>query len=90
MNMYPVLKHHAMKTYGEVAVKIHVFLTLVLDGGNWSASSPGRFTPGERAAGTHRKGGWVGPRARLDAVANRKDPFSAPAGNRTPDAKSIA
>jgi len=26
----------------------------------WSASHPGRFTPKERAPGTHWLGGWVG------------------------------
>jgi hypothetical protein len=31
---------------------------------------------------THWIGGWVGPRAGLDAVANRK--FLSPVGNRTP------
>jgi len=36
-------------------------LTSALEGGEWSASSPGRFTPGERAAGTHWIGSWVGP-----------------------------
>jgi hypothetical protein len=45
-----------MKTYGGVDVKIHVFLTWTLDGGEWSASRPGRFTPGERAPGIH----WIG------------------------------
>jgi hypothetical protein len=39
-----------------------------LDGGEWSASRLGRFTPKERAPGTHWIGGWVGPRAVLDAV----------------------
>jgi hypothetical protein len=38
-------------------------LTSALDGGEWSASRPGRFTPRERASGTHWIGGWVGPRA---------------------------
>jgi hypothetical protein len=42
-------------------------LTSALDGGEWSASRPGRFTPTERAPGTHWIGGWVGPRAILDA-----------------------
>jgi hypothetical protein len=38
-----------------------------LDGGEWSASRPGRaFTPGERTPGTHCTGDWVGPRAGLD------------------------
>jgi hypothetical protein len=47
-------------------------LTSALDGGEWSASRPGRFTPKERTPGTHWKGGWVGPRAVLDAVVKRK------------------
>jgi hypothetical protein len=52
-------------------------LTSALDGGEWSASRPGRFTPRERAPGTRWIGGWVGPRAVLDAVVkrnNRTDP----------------
>jgi hypothetical protein len=35
------------------------------NGGEWSASRPGRFTPGEIARGTKWIGGWVGPRAGL-------------------------
>jgi hypothetical protein len=31
-----------------------------------------RFTPGERTPGTHWIGGWVDPRAGLDAEARRK------------------
>jgi hypothetical protein len=38
-------------------------LTSALDGGEWSASRPCRFTPRERAPPTHWIGGWVGPRA---------------------------
>jgi len=49
-------------------------LTSALDGGEWSASRPGRFTSRERAPGTHWIGGWVGPRAVLDAVVKRKIP----------------
>jgi hypothetical protein len=55
-----------MKAYGGVDVLTHVFLTSAVDGGEWSASLPGRFTPGERAAGTHWIAGWVGSRAGLD------------------------
>jgi hypothetical protein len=51
-------------------------LTSALDGGEWSASRPGRFTPGERAPGTHWIGGWVGPRAVPYAVVKRKIPSS--------------
>jgi hypothetical protein len=55
-----------MKTYGEVDVYIHVFLTSALVGGEWSASRTGRFTPG-----THWIGDWVGFRTGLDNVENR-------------------
>jgi hypothetical protein len=49
-------------------------LTSALDGGEWSASRPGRFAPRERAPGTHWIGGCMGPGAILDAVARRKLP----------------
>jgi hypothetical protein len=42
------------------------FLTSALDGGEWSASR----------LGTHCIGGWVGPRAGLDAVKKRKILYS--------------
>jgi len=37
--------YHAMRTYWGVDVELHAFLTSALDGGEWSGSSPGRFTP---------------------------------------------
>jgi hypothetical protein len=45
-----------------------------LDGGEWSASRPGRLTPGVSPVptGTHWAGSLMGPRAGLDAVAKRK------------------
>jgi hypothetical protein len=55
-----------------VDVWIQIFLTSVLVGGKWSASRPCRFTPGEKALGTHWVGGWVGPRADLDDVEKTK------------------
>jgi hypothetical protein len=55
-----------MKVYGGVDVYIHVFLTLAVVGGEWSASRLSPFTPGERAPSTHWIGGWVGPRTDLD------------------------
>jgi hypothetical protein len=56
-----------------------------LDGGEWSASPPGRITPKERAPGTHWIGGWVGPIAVLVAVVKRKIPSSRRESNpRTP------
>jgi hypothetical protein len=47
-------------------------LTSALVGGEWSVSRPGRFTPGERAPGTHWIGGWVDPRAGLNDVEKTK------------------
>jgi hypothetical protein len=67
-----------MKAYGGVDVYIHIFLTSALAGGGWSASRPGRFTPGERAPGTHWIGEWVDPIAGLDDVEKRK--FLTPPG----------
>jgi hypothetical protein len=55
-----------MKTYGGSGGIGPPFLTSELYGGEWSASSPDRFTPGDRALGTHWIGGWVDPRAGLD------------------------
>jgi hypothetical protein len=63
-----------MKTYGGVDIPVHIFLTSALAGGKWSASRPGRFTPGERAPGTNWIGGWVGPRAGLDNTEKILDP----------------
>jgi hypothetical protein len=54
-----------MKAYGGVELWIHIFLTSTLAGGEWSTPRPCRFTPGERAPGTHWIGGWVDPRAGL-------------------------
>jgi hypothetical protein len=51
--------------YGVVDAYTHVFLTSALILSEWSASRPGRFTPGDRAPGTHLIGGWLGPRAGL-------------------------
>jgi hypothetical protein len=49
-------------------------LISAIDGGKWSASLPGRFTPGERTPGTLWIGGWVGPRSILVAVVKIKIP----------------
>jgi hypothetical protein len=61
-----------MKAYGGFDVGVHIFLTSVPDGGEWSASRPSRFTPGERAPNTHWIGDWVDPRAGLDNMEKRK------------------
>jgi hypothetical protein len=54
-------------------------LTSVLDGGEWSASRSSNFT-----SGIH----WMGPRADLNQVWNRK--ILAAAGNRTPAVQNEA
>jgi hypothetical protein len=59
----------------------HCFTT-ALDGGEWSASHHGRFTPRETAPGNHWTGDWVGPRTVLDAVVKRK--ISSPRQESTP------
>jgi hypothetical protein len=52
---------------GERRYRSYSYSTSALDGGEWSASRPGRaLAPGERTHGTHCTGGWVGPRAGLD------------------------
>jgi hypothetical protein len=66
-------------------------LTSALDGSEWSASRPGRFTPRERAPDTHWTGGWLGPRAVLAAVVKRKIPSPRRKSNpRTPIVQLVA
>jgi hypothetical protein len=66
-------------------------LTSALDGGEWSASRPSRFTSRERAPGTHWIGGWVGTRAVLDPVMKRKIPSPRRESNpRTPIVQPVA
>jgi hypothetical protein len=45
---------------------------MLLDGGEWSASRPGRFNPGERVSGTYLIGGYVDPGAGLDDMTKRR------------------
>jgi hypothetical protein len=66
-------------------------LTSALDGGEWSASCPGRFTPRDRSPGTHWIWSWVGPRAVLDAVVKRNIPSLRWESNpRTPIVQPVA
>jgi hypothetical protein len=46
-----------------------------------TSSRPGRFTPRERAPGTHWIGGWMGPRTGLDDM--EKGEFLEPTGTQT-------
>jgi hypothetical protein len=61
-----------MKAYGGVAVYIHIFLTSVLAGCEWSASRPCCFTPRESGPCTHWRRSLVGPRAGLNEMEKRK------------------
>jgi hypothetical protein len=70
--LYLIIKHYAMKAYGGVDVYVHIFLNSALAGDEWSASLPGRFTPGKTAPITQWIGVWVGPRARLGDLEKRK------------------
>ncbi|PNF38935.1 Brain-specific homeobox protein-like protein [Cryptotermes secundus] len=54
------LKLSETQAYSGVDVWIHIFLASELFGGEWSASFPGRFTPGERVPGTQWIGSCVG------------------------------
>jgi hypothetical protein len=73
-------KNH-MKTYGDVEVYLHAFLTWTLDEGEWTASHTDRYTPGERTAASHWIGDRVGPRAGLDSMARiePQSPSASPA-----------
>jgi hypothetical protein len=64
-----VIKHHIMKACGGVEVCRQAFVTSALDGDEWLASCAGHFTLTGRALNTHWMGGWVGPRASLDALS---------------------
>jgi hypothetical protein len=65
-------------------------LTSALDGGERSASRPGRFTPSERAPGTPWIEGWVGPRAVVDTVVKIKIPSTRRESNPDRPARSPA
>jgi hypothetical protein len=60
---------HIVKVYRVVEVKLHSFLTSALDGGEWSASYPSHFNPGERIP---LDTNLVGHTVILDMVTKRK------------------
>jgi hypothetical protein len=87
-----LVKHYAMKVYGEWMYRSTFSAFAALAAGEWSTSCPSRFTTGERATGTHSTGGWVDPRASLDDLKKRKfltllglelRPLSRPAHNQS-------
>jgi hypothetical protein len=62
------------------------FLTSALDGGEWSASCLGRFTPGEIIPGTY-EAGWV-PEPVWTLCRGEK--YHVQAGIRTPAVEPVA
>jgi hypothetical protein len=79
-----------MKAYEGSEGIAPLIVTSALDGGEWSASHPGRFAPRETVPGNHWIGGWAGPRAVLDAV-KRKIPSPRRESNpRTPIIQPVA
>jgi hypothetical protein len=65
-----------------------LFLTSVLDGGEWSASLYGPFIPKERASSTHWIGGSVGLSSRMDGEKTKK--ILPLPGNQIPSIERIA
>jgi len=76
-----------MKIYGGVEY-LQAFLTLALDGGEWSASYPGQFSSGKKALCTHGIFCWVGPSVCLDIVEKKR--ICASAGDQTLVIQSLA
>jgi hypothetical protein len=79
--------YHTVKKYEEVKVQLHAFLTLALDGDEWSASPPIHFTPREKDPGTHWTRGRLGSRASMNAVAKRE--YHCPCPKSNPVVQSI-
>jgi hypothetical protein len=55
-----LIKYHTIKMHGAMEAEFHTFLTLVLDGGKWSASHSGPFISRETAPGTQQTATWGG------------------------------
>jgi len=52
---------------------LHAFLASALDGGEWSASRPGLFTPGEKSLVLVRQGDWVGPQSQTGRIGKEEN-----------------
>jgi hypothetical protein len=80
-----------MKASRGVEVSLHSFFD---PGTRWRwlvSFKPRPLSPRVRASGTHWTGGWVGPRAVLDAVVKRKIPSPRRESNlRTPIVQPVA
>jgi len=67
---------------GGAEAQLHTFLTLALDGVEWSASCPDTLHPGKDHSIQWREG-WVGPRASLGVMIKTKNPFTTLSGFKT-------
>jgi hypothetical protein len=79
--------HHVMKTWESGGIDPPL-LTSALRRGEWPAWHSIATLPWGKSPGTHWTGGWVGPRASLDAVEKRK--ISCHARNQIPVIKPVA
>jgi hypothetical protein len=71
-----------MKTYGELDVYPHVFLTSAQDGGEWSALRPAALPPGkEPPVPIGEEAGWAPGRRGEEKILE-------PTGTRTPTPRS--
>jgi hypothetical protein len=61
-----------MKAYGRMKESLNSFSTLVLHKVNGQFHAPAVLFPAASAAGIHKRGRWVGPRASLDALEERE------------------
>jgi hypothetical protein len=52
-----MMNYHVITVYESVEVQVNELLYSALERGEWSASSFGRFTSGNKAFVTHRTGG---------------------------------
>jgi hypothetical protein len=75
-----------MKAHGGVDVLIHTFLTSALVAGEWSASRPGRFTPGGNSPRYPLDRRLGGPQSQYGL--HGKEKFLDPTGTRTPTPSS--
>jgi hypothetical protein len=66
-----------------VDVQSHIFLISALVGGEWSASRPGRFTPGEKDPSNH----WLG-RSQKRSGRRREEKILDNTGTQTPTSRS--
>jgi len=81
---------HSVKTYGELEVYVQAFLSSALRWRRVVSFFSRPLYPRGKDPSTHWRGGRVGPKADLDAVAKRKNFFPVPVWNRIPVVQLLA